>query len=69
MMKATIDGIIVEGTPEEIHKFRELTMKTKPATDWFNKGGTVATAISGKDVVSLLNEELRLSARSGGVIY
>lgn len=68
-MKATVDGIAVEGTPEEIHKFRELTMKTKPATDWFNKGGTVANTISGKDVVRLLNEEIKISARGGGVIH
>jgi hypothetical protein len=69
MMKATIDGITVEGTPEEIHKFRELTMKTKPATDWFNKGGTVVTSISGKNITKILTEELKLSARSFGVIH
>ncbi|CAM3730255.1 hypothetical protein [Mesobacillus zeae] len=67
-MIATIDGLMVNGTPEEIHRFRELNVKSKTSTDMFFKCGAVTTTVDINEIAKKLDHKLKIEARRGATI-
>lgn len=65
-MKATINGLIVEGTPEEIVKYRELIGEIRPSESYNIK---INTSGCSKDIAEDIFKEIQKKLKKKPIFF